>query len=293
MAPLDGCCCLQCVQTGTIGIVEMFGKFSRVVPPGMSILVCPFENIAGRVSMRVRQLDVPCETKTKDNVFITVVISVQYEAIPERVYDAYYKLSSPELQIQSYVYDVVRSTLPKSTLEEAYASKEHIAEAVLHTLDEQMKEYGFQIQKALVTDLSPELRVKNSFNDINASRRMREAQQEKAEAEKILQVKAAEADAESKYLSGVGVARQRAAIVEGLRDSIADFSSQIEGTTPKDIMDLLLLTQYFDMLKDVGQHGAGKTLFLPHGPDSVAELQDKLHNGIMKSMIPGSGSMFR
>ena len=126
---------------------------------------------------------------------------------------------------------------------------------------------------------------------------MREAQQEKAEGDKILQVKAAEADAESKYLSGVGVARQRAAIIDGLRDSISDFSSQIAGTTPKDVMDLLLLTQYFDMLKDVGQHGAGKTLFLAHSPDSVAELQDKLHSGIMKSMIPASdkaaSSMFR
>ena len=193
----------------------------------------------------------------------------------------------------------MRSTVPRNTLEEAYAAKDTIAQAVKEALNHQMSEYGYTILQTLVTDMTPELRVKNSFNEINASRRMREALQEKAEGDKILQVKAAEADAESKYLSGVGVARQRAAIIDGLRDSISDFSSQIAGTTPKDVMDLLLLTQYFDMLKDVGQHGAGKTLFLSHAPDSVTQLQEKLHSGIMKHMAgappaaAGGGNMFR
>ena len=162
----------------------------------------------------------------QDNVFVTVVISVQYEAMMEKAYEAYYKLSSPEVQIQSYVYDTVRSTLPKNSLEEAYAAKDTNAQAVKEALDHQMVEYGYKILQTLVTDMAPELRVKNSFNEINASRRIREALQEKAEGDKILQVKAAEADAESKYLSGVGVARQRAAIIDGLRDSISDFSSQ-------------------------------------------------------------------
>jgi len=289
---------MACVQTQSVGIVEGCGKFDRLAPAGLTCLIPGYQSIVGRVSLRVRQLDVPCETKTKDNVFVTIVISVQYEAMMEKAYEAFYKLSSPEVQIQSYVYDTVRSTVPRNTLEEAYAAKDTIAQAVKEALNHQMSEYGYTILQTLVTDMTPELRVKNSFNEINASRRMREALQEKAEGDKILQVKAAEADAESKYLSGVGVARQRAAIIDGLRDSISDFSSQIAGTTPKDVMDLLLLTQYFDMLKDVGQHGAGKTLFLSHSPDSVTELQDKLHSGIMKNMTAGppaaaGGGMFR
>merc|ERR1719409_135987 len=148
-----------------------------------------------------------------------------------------------------------------------------------------MNDYGYSISKALVTDLSPDYKVKQAMNEINAQKRLRAAANEKAEAEKIIHVKAAEADAESKYLSGVGVARQRQAIVNGLRDSIIDFSGEIAGTTPKDVMDLLLLTQYFDMLKDVGSSGSGgKTLFLPHAPSAVGDLQDSLKSGLMGSL---------
>lgn len=170
-------------------------------------------------------------------------------------------------------------------LDESFSNKESIANEVKAHLDETMASYGYSIVKALVTDISPDARVKMSMNEINASRRLREAAKEKAEADKIVQVKAAEADAESKYLSGVGVARQRQAIVGGLQDSIIEFSGEIAGTTPKDVMDLLLLTQYFDMLKDVGASGGGgKTLFLPHAPSSVGELQKSMQNGLMGNL---------
>lgn len=278
-----GCCYVQCVHTGSLGVIEACGKFEKLAPAGTAITCPPFNQMAGMISLRVQQLAVPCETKTRDNVFMRVTVDVQFEVITESAYDAFYKLQNPALQIQSYVFDVVRSALPKMTLEEAYASKDTIANDVKHNLDVQMAEYGFHILQALVTDMDPEPRVKESFNDINASRRLREAQQERAEAEKILQVKSAEADAESKYLAGVGVARQRAAIIEGIRDSVNDFSTSVK-STPTDVMHLLLLTQYFDMCRDIGQSAStvGNTLYLPHGPDSVGAIQDSVT--VMKSM---------
>ena len=279
------CFCLACVRTNTVALVERCGKFQAIKGPGCQCLVWPVDSIVGRVSLRVRQLDVNCETKTKDNVFVNVVISVQYQVVLEKAFDAFYKLANPEIQIQAYVFDVVRSELPKMELDESFSNKEQLANEVKHHLDETMMSFGYSIIKALVTDISPDARVKMSMNEINASRRLREAAKEKAEADKIVQVKAAEADAESKYLSGVGVARQRQAIVGGLQDSIIEFSGEIAGTTPKDVMDLLLLTQYFDMLKDVGASGvSGKTLFLPHAPSSVAELQKSMQSGLMENL---------
>lgn len=281
----EGFCCCVCVRTQTVGVIERFGKFSKLKGPGLSCMCWPFEAVVGKVSLRIRQLDVNCETKTRDNVFVNVVISVQYQVLIEKSFDAYYKLTNPEVQIQAYVFDVVRSELPKMDLDESFSNKEKIATEVKAHLDETMASYGYSIVKALVTDISPDARVKMSMNEINASRRLREAAKEKAEADKIVQVKAAEADAESKYLSGVGVARQRQAIVGGLQDSIIEFSGEIAGTTPKDVMDLLLLTQYFDMLKDVGSSGGGgKTLFLPHAPSSVGELQKSMQSGLMGNL---------
>ncbi|KAJ8605645.1 hypothetical protein CTAYLR_000142 [Chrysophaeum taylorii] len=279
----EGCLCCVCVRTQNIGVMERCGKFSRLTGPGFHCVAWPCETLVGKVSLRVQQLDVNCETKTKDNVFVNVVISVQYEAIAKAAYDAYYRLANPELQIQAYVFDVVRSTLPRMDLDESFSSKEDLATAVKTHLDETMSTYGYHICKALVTDISPDQRVKMSMNEINASRRLREASKEKAEADKIVQVKAAEADAESKYLSGVGVARQRQAIVGGLRDSILEFSGEIRGTTPKDVMDLLLVTQYFDMLKEVGATNSN-TLFIPHAPQAVADLQAALKTNILTNV---------
>lgn len=228
------------------------------------------------VSLRVQYLDVTCDTKTRDNVFVKVVVAVQYKVVEEKVPSAYYKLTDAKSQIRSYVFDVVRSSIPRMDLDQAFASKDDVANSVKSQLTSLMSEYGYEITAALVIDLDPNGHVKAAMNDINASQRLREAAAEKAEAEKILQVKAAEAEAESKYLSGLGVAKQRKAIVDGLRDTVNEFSSDISGAGPKDVMDLLLLTQYFDMIRDIGHKKAGNTIFLPHGPHAIDQLREDL-----------------
>mmetsp|Transcript_12504 Transcript_12504/g.37725 ORF Transcript_12504/g.37725 Transcript_12504/m.37725 type:complete len:295 (+) Transcript_12504:101-985(+) len=259
----QGCCCFECVETSEVGVVETCGQYEKLASAGFHCLYYPFQAIAGRVTLRVQQLDVQCETKTLDNVFVSVVISVQYSILQESIYEAFYRLSNPQSQIQSYVYDVVRATLPRMNLDTAFEAKEEVAQSVKKSLGQVMSGYGYEIHQALVTDLSPDFKVKAAMNEINASKRLKDAAFAKAEGEKIILVKAAEAEAESKYLSGVGVARQRKAIVDGLRESISAFSGHVVGTTPKDVIDLLLLTQYFDMLKDVGNQPRTSTFFLP------------------------------
>jgi regulator of protease activity HflC (stomatin/prohibitin superfamily) len=218
----------------------------------------------------VQELKVDCEAKTKDNVFVQVAASVQYQVIREKVYESFYILQNPHAQMKAYVFDVIRSTLPTMDLDEAFESKEEVSMALKTHLAEVMQTYGYQILQALVTDLTPDSRVRDSMNEINASKRLKEAAYQRAEGEKVLKVKRAEAEAESMYLSGVGVARQRKAIMDGLRcsilflaiavfslilslccrhrESIMLFSTEIAGTTPKDVMDLLVLNQYFDTL---------------------------------------------
>jgi regulator of protease activity HflC (stomatin/prohibitin superfamily) len=210
----DGCCCLRCVRTQQVAIVEDFGQFKHILPPGLHCLCWPMQSIVGKLSLRIQQLDVACETKTKDNVFIVVHVAVQYRVLQDSAYDAFYRLTDARGQITSYVFDVIRSTVPKLMLDDAFASKDDLASSVLHSLQDTMKEYGYEIRNTLVTDLAPDARVKASMNEINASRRLKEAAAHKAEADKTKLVKGAEAEAEARYLSGLGVARQRKAIVE-------------------------------------------------------------------------------
>lgn len=265
-------CCFQCVRTSTIGIVEELGQFKKVVSPGFQFILWPIQSIVATLNLRIQQIDVSCETKTKDNVFVQVGVSVQFKIVTDSAYDAYYRLSDPSGQIQSYVFDVIRSTVPRMELDTAFASKGDIAEAVLQQLKDVMADYGYEILEALVTDLTPDSKVKASMNEINAARRLKEAASHKAEADKINQIKEAEAEAESRYLSGLGVARQRKAIANGLQQSVADFSKDVDGATPKDVMDILLLSQYFDTLSTVGAN----TLILEHDPETVASLQSQV-----------------
>eukprot|EP00533_Pseudo-nitzschia_delicatissima_P004606 CAMPEP_0116111414 /NCGR_PEP_ID=MMETSP0327-20121206/18434_1 /TAXON_ID=44447 /ORGANISM="Pseudo-nitzschia delicatissima, Strain B596" /LENGTH=256 /DNA_ID=CAMNT_0003604647 /DNA_START=274 /DNA_END=1044 /DNA_ORIENTATION=- len=230
--------------------------------PGLGFVLCPMEQLVGRLSFRVQQIDVRVETKTLDNVFLTAVVSVQYQVLKENVFEAYYALTNPVQQITAHVYDVMRATLPTLELDAAFEAKEELATSVKAALSESFTSYGYQILQTLITDLDPDQRVKNAMNEINSSKRLKYAVAERAEGDKILQVKSAEAGAEALYLSGVGVSRQRKAIVDGLKSSIVEFSGETSADT-KDVMDLLLLTQYFDMIRDVGTAKHCRTTFVP------------------------------
>jgi len=269
--------CFYTISTAEVGIVENWGKYSQLAQPGCNMVICPMQQLVGKVSFRVQQLNVRVETKTLDNVFLVAVVSVQYQVLRDKVYEAFYALTNPSQQITAHVYDVMRSQLPHLELDAVFESKEELALAVKNALAETMTDYGYQIVNVLITDLDPDQRVKNAMNEINSSKRLKYAVAERAEGDKILQVKAAEAEAEAKYLSGVGVAKQRKAIVDGLRTSIVDFSGNVEGSSTKEVMDLLLLTQYFDMIRDVGAASHCKTTFTP----SNGGIGDTMRNSIL------------
>lgn len=277
-------CCYSCVDQSTVQFIAQFGKFSRVAYPGFNCIHCYLgEAVAGSLSLRVQQLDVRCETKTKDNVFVTMVVSVQYQVVKESLIDAFYKLTDSHQQITSYVFDVVRSTVPKINLDDVFVTKEEIAQAIKEELSSSMSAFGYTIIQTLVTDIDPAPKVKSAMNDINAAQRLRVAALERAEAEKVQVVKAAEADAEAKYLAGQGIARQRQAIVNGLRESIVEFSDQVKGIDSQAVMDLMLVTQYFDTIKEIGASSKATTVFMPHQPGGVGDVASQVRNGFLQA----------
>jgi len=283
-------CCFAIIQNDRIAVLERFGKYSRTVTPGLNpIFCCVGECFAGDVSTRVQQLDVICETKTKDNVFCHATVTIQYEVQRDKLYDAFYRLTDPKSQITAYVFDVVRSCLPKIILDDVFDSKDDIANAVKGELGSVMPGFGYNIIQVLVTDISPNANVKKAMNEINAASRMRMAATEKAEADKILVVKAAEADAESKHLQGVGIARQRAAIVNGLQESVTAFTGKVDDVSPKDVLQLMILTQYMDMLKDLGQTAGSTVVFVPHGPGSVNDIGAQVRDALLQANAASIG----
>lgn len=269
------------VKQQTSAIIETFGKFSRVAYSGLNIKIPFLQRVAGRVNLRVQQLDVRVETKTKDNVFVHVVVSVQYFAIPERVADAFYKLTNTDQQITSFVFDVVRARVPGILLDDVFEKKDEIADAVKAELAEVMQDFGYGILKSLVTDIEPDSKVKEAMNEINAAQRSRMAAAERGEAERILVVKAAEAEAESKALQGKGIAEQRKAIVDGLRESVDGFQKSVPGSTAQDVMSLVLMTQYFDTLKEVSNSSRTNTILIPHSPGGLADISSQIRNAII------------
>lgn len=279
--------CFTTVSQGNVGMVTACGKFQRKAGPGFHILN-PFccEFVSDQVSTRIQQMDVACETKTKDNVFVVCVVSVQYQVIAGSEMDAVYKLTNADQQIKAYVFDVVRACVPKIFLDDVFSAKEEIAQNVKSQLAKAMASFGFQIVGCLITDITPDSKVRNAMNEINAAQRLRVATVDKAEAEKVLVVKAAEAESESKYLAGVGIARQRQAIINGLKESVVSFSSEIPGTTPQEIMDMMMLTQYNDMLKDIGGLKHTNTIFIPsYGSGGGNSIGQEISSGVLQANL--------
>jgi len=269
------------VKQQTFAVVERFGRFIRITSPGLHFKWPIIENVVGWVSVRVRELNVEVETKTSDNVFVELLIAVQYYVTEEKVWDAFYKLTKPRAQMESFVFDTVRAKVPHMKLDEVFEKKEDIAQDIEEKLGEIMPEFGYIIKTALVNDIVPDAKVADAMNDINAQERLRVAAEHKGEAEKILVVKAAEADAKSKELSGIGIANQRIAIVNGLKESVEDFQKAIDGVSAKDVMSLVILTQYYDMLTDVGRNSNSNTILIPHSPGAVGDFQQQVLTSLL------------
>jgi len=262
------------VKQQSAAVVERFGKFVNVRQSGLQLKIPLIDNVAGRLSLRIQQLDVVVETKTKDDVFVKLKVSVQFKVIKEKVYDAFYKLDNPADQITSFIFDVVRAEVPKLILDDVFLKKDDIAIAVKSELQDAMTEYGFQIIKTLVTDIDPDAQVKESMNRINASEREKVAAQFEGEAQKILIVEKAKAEAESKRLQGQGIADQRREIARGLEDSVkvlngVDINSQ-------EASALIVVTQHYDTLQSVGAEANSNLILMPNSPQAGSEMLNNM-----------------
>ncbi|HUK54776.1 MAG TPA: SPFH domain-containing protein [Candidatus Binatia bacterium] len=268
------------VNTAERAVVERFNKFDRVAEPGLAFKL-PFIETTRKLDMRVQQVAIPIETKTKDNVFVKIPVAVQYQVLPNKVFEAYYKLAAPQRQIEAYVYNVILGHVPKMDLDTAYESQQDIALAVKKELDATMETFGYLIVKALVTDIIPAEKVKSAMNDINAARREQEAALAKGEAARIMAVKNAEAEAQSKKLQGEGIANQRKAIIDGLRESVETFTQAVPGSRAEDVMMLVVMTQYLDTLKEIGASSRSNTILIPHTPGALADLYSQIRSAVL------------
>lgn len=267
---------LYVVKQQTVAIIERFGKYQKTATSGIHIRVpLGIDKIAARVQLRLLQSEIIVETKTKDNVFVTLNIATQYRVNENNVTDAYYKLIKPEAQIKSYIEDALRSSVPKLTLDELFEKKDEIALEVQHQVAEEMSTYGYIIVKTLITKVEPDAEVKQSMNEINAAQRKRVAAQELANADKIKIVTAAEAEAEKDRLHGVGIAQQRKTIVDGLADSIQELKDANVTLTEEQIMSILLTNQYLDTLNTFAING-NQTIFLPNNPEGVEDIRTQV-----------------
>ena len=269
------------VDQQTCAIIERFGKFLKISRPGLNFKIPFIDNIASRLSLKIHQLDVCIETKTQDNVFVNIMVSVQFRVLANKIYEAFYMLQDPTKQIEAFVFDVVRAQVPKILLDDVFVKKDDIADAVRAELSGVMEEFGYEIVKSLVTDISPAANVKSAMNEINAAQRVRVAATEKGEAEKILKVKQAEAEAESSILHGKGLAGQRQAIVSGLKESVEEFIKKIPGLSQKDVMETVLLIQYIDTLKEIAGNSKSNVIFVPNSPGNVSNLAEQLRESII------------
>ncbi len=267
------------VRQKTAAIIERLGKFERVANPGLQLKIPFIDRIVFFQNMRIRQLDVEVETKTLDNVFVLTNVSVQFFVLSDKIEESYYKLESPETQIEAYIFDVVRSEIPKMTLDDVFANKDAVALAIKDSLSESMDEYGFSIAKSLVTDIQPDKDVKDSMNRINATERDKVAAENEAEASKIKRVKEAEGEAESKRLQGVGLAAQRLEIAGGIREAMETISQT--GAEQSEVMTLLLMTQHYDTVQDVTKNSKTNTLLLPYSANAVGSMAEQIRESML------------
>jgi regulator of protease activity HflC (stomatin/prohibitin superfamily) len=284
------------VNQQTAAVIEHFGRFDRIAGPGLHFKVPVIERIRERTSLRVQQLDVRVESKSQDNVFVELAIAVQYQVKPDAISDAVYKLTDHSRQIEAYVFDVVRAEVPKKTLEEVFEDKETIALAVKEQLTEQMGRYGYEIANVLVNDINPDARVKAAMNQVQAASREREAAFQLAEANRITIVKQAEAEAERSKLQGEGLANQRKAIAEGLRESVDLVRGAATGDgdiSEQDVMNLLLLVQWMDTQKEIAGTDRSTVVFLPNSPGEVSNIADQLRDSILVAQAGGIGENAR
>ena len=268
---------LYVVKQQSVAIIERFGRYEKISNSGIHMRA-PFgiDKIEARVQLRLLQSEIIVETKTQDNVFVTMNVATQYRVNENNVTDAYYKLMRPEAQIKSYIEDALRSSVPKLTLDELFEKKDEIALEVQRQVAEEMSTYGYIIVKTLITKVEPDAEVKQSMNEINAAQRKRVAAQELAEADKIKIVTAAEAEAEKDRLHGVGIAEQRKAIVDGLADSIKELKGANVDLTEEQIMSILLTNQYLDTLNNFADKEGNNTIFLPANPDGVENIRTQI-----------------
>ena len=262
------------VKQQTAAIIERFGRFLVIRKPGLHIKIPFIDRIAGRLSLKILQLDVIVETKTKDDVFVKLKVSVQYKVLPEKVYDAFYKLDFPQDQITSYVFDVVRAEVPKMKLDDVFEKKDDIANAVKGELNDAMINYGYDIIKALVTDIDPDQQVKEAMNRINAAEREKVAAQYEGDAARILIVEKAKAEAESKRLQGQGIADQRREIARGLEESV-DVLNNV-GINSQEASALIVVTQHYDTLQSIGEETNSNLILLPNSPQAGSDMLNNM-----------------
>jgi regulator of protease activity HflC (stomatin/prohibitin superfamily) len=258
------------VKQQSAGIIERFGKFHSIRHSGLQMKIPLVDRVAGRLSLKIQQLDVIIETKTLDDVFVRLKVSVQYKVIKEKVYDAFYKLDYPHDQITSYVFDVVRAEVPKMKLDDVFVKKDDIALAVKAELNDAMSDYGFDIIKTLVTDIDPDAQVKAAMNRINAADREKTAAQYEGDAARILIVEKAKAEAESKRLQGQGIADQRREIARGLEESV-DVLNRV-GINSQEASALIVVTQHYDTLQAIGQETNSNLILLPNSPQAGSNM---------------------
>ncbi|APY08448.1 SPFH domain-containing protein [Winogradskyella sp. J14-2] len=258
------------VKQQTAAIVERFGRFQYIAQSGLRLKIPLVDRIAGRLSLKIQQLDVIIETKTLDDVFVRLKVSVQYRVLTQKVYDAFYKLDYPHEQITSYVFDVVRAEVPKMKLDDVFVKKDDIALAVKAELNDAMLDYGFDIIKTLVTDIDPDAQVKAAMNRINASEREKIAAQFEGDAQRILIVEKAKAEAESKRLQGQGIADQRREIARGLEESVEVLNRV--GINSQEASALIVVTQHYDTLQSLGEETNSNLILLPNAPQAGSNM---------------------